>query len=103
MVEKGALSSGDGKLCLLTLTFELETNRVKVNQHVKSKIIFKSYCPDTHTHTHTHTHTGATARPGPLKWSVKTGNERLKQGRSDGGISVYIPSQNQSLKLILCT
>jgi len=25
------------------------------------------------------------------------------QGRSDGGISVYIPSQNQSVKIILCT
>ena len=25
------------------------------------------------------------------------------QGRSDGGVSVYIPSQNQSLKIILCT
>ena len=25
------------------------------------------------------------------------------QGRSDGGISVYIPSQNLSLKIILCT
>ena len=25
------------------------------------------------------------------------------QGRSDGGIAVYIPSQNQSLKITLCT
>jgi len=27
----------------------------------------------------------------------------VDQGRSDGGISVYIASQNQSLKIILCT
>jgi len=47
----------------MTLIFDLDQDRDKINQHAnhKSKVIpFKSYhhaCMHSHTHAHTHTHT----------------------------------------------
>jgi len=50
----------------MTLTFKLDLDSVKFNQHTKyldKKVIsFKRCCPDTHTHTR------STALPEPLKW-----------------------------------
>jgi len=57
----------------MTLTFELDLDRVKMNHHAiylgqksfSSKVIAR-----THRHTHCHARTGPFALPGPLKWSV---------------------------------
>jgi len=53
----------------VTLTLELDPDRVKTNQRAKclrtEVILFKSYYPETQTHTE------PSYLPRPLKWSVK--------------------------------
>jgi len=57
----------------MTLTFELDLDRVKMNHHaiyLGQKSFGSKVIARTHRHTHCHWHTGPFALPGPLKWSV---------------------------------
>jgi len=59
----------------MTLTFELDLDRVKVNQRAEHLLVNGYFVQML-----SFEHTAAIARPGPLKWSVKTTKVHVSSG-----------------------
>jgi len=68
-VIRNNFSSYGHEVCLMTLSFKINLDMEKMNQHAKClhKRLFNS---KVIVMKHMHTHTHPKALPGPLKWSV---------------------------------